>query len=396
MILNVIGAFAVVLAILAIGEAVSTKTKAFIPSVFVSAVLFLVGFWTVLPADIVTQSSFAMPVVMLSMYLLLTHMGTLMSVKELIGQWKTIVIGLSGIVGICLMTLTVGKLLFGWEAVVAATPPLTGGVVASILMSGAATAKGLTSIAVLVTCVYIMQGFFGYPVTAIMLKKEARRLANQIKSGEVQFKKIDKSVGADTAETKSKFRIFPQFAEKYTTTYTILLKLGIVAYLASQAAPIIHLNQFVVCLLFGVIGREIGFLEEKALVKANAFGLLMTILMGYIFAGLSQATPAMLAELAVPLVGIIVIGVAGMYVVSMIAGKLLGETKEMAFSIAMTALYGFPADYILTIETAKSVTDTEEEYDYAIDQMLPKMLVGGFTTVTIASVIIAGIFVKLL
>ena len=136
--------------------------------------------------------------------------------------------------------------------------------------------------------------------------------------------------------------------------------------------------------------------HKKALVKANAFGLLMTILMGYIFAGLSQATPAMLGELALPLVGIIIIGVAGMYVVSMIAGKLLGETKEMAFSIAMTALYGFPADYILTIETAKSATDSEEEYDYAIDQMLPKMLVGGFTTVTIASVIIAGIFVKLL
>jgi len=80
----------------------------------------------------------------------------------------------------------------------------------------------------------------------------------------------------------------------------------------------------------------------------------------------------------------------------MLAGKLLGSTKEMAFSIAMTALYGFPADYVLTIEAIKASTKTQEEEDYAMDQMLPKMLVGGFTTVTIASVIIAGIFVKLL
>ena len=31
-----------------------------------------------------------------------------------------------------------------------------------------------------------------------------------------------------------------------------------------------------------------------------------------------------------------------------------------------------------------------------MDKMLPKMLVGGFTTVTIASVVIAGIFVNLI
>ena len=399
MVFNVVGAFSIVLLILTAGEIVSTKTKAFIPSVFVSAVLFLVGFWTILPADIVTQSSFAKPVVYLSMYLLLTHMGTLMSVKELLGQWKTVLIAMSGIVGICALTLIVGKALFGWQTVVAATPPLTGGVVASILMSGAATERGLTSIAVLATCMYIMQGFFGYPITALMLKKEARRLADKVKNGEVDVNHMKNSVGADLAQKpteRSRFRIFPPVPEKYQSTYVILMKLGLVAWLAATVAPYIHLNQFVVCLLFGVIGREIGFLEEKALVKANAFGFLMTVLMAFIFAGLSQATPEMLGQIVGPLFGIIILGVLGMAIMSMLIGKLFGETKEMAFSIAMTALYGFPADYILTIEAAKSVTDNDSEYEYAIETMLPKMLVGGFTTVTIASVIIAGIFVKLL
>jgi hypothetical protein len=104
----------------------------------------------------------------------------------------------------------------------------------------------------------------------------------------------------------------------------------------------------------------------------------------------------MLKEIAGPLFGVIVLGVVGMGIFSMLVGKLLGYTKEMAFSVAMTALYGFPADYVLTIEAIKSSTETEEEKAYATEQMIPKMLVGGFTTVTIASVIIAGIFVKLL
>ncbi len=396
MVLSVIAAFSIVLAILMIGEIVSTKTKAFIPSVFVSAVLFLIGFWTILPADLVTQSSFATPVVYISMYLLLTHMGTLMSLKELMAQWRTIVIAFSGIIGICALTLTVGKVFFGWQTVVAATPPLTGGVVASILMSTAATEMGLPTIAVLATCMYIMQGFVGYPITAVLLKKEAVRLAEHVRSGEVSFVAENKSLGAMAAEKKAGHWMFPQVPEKYQSSYVILFKLGLVAYLATVASPFLHLNQFVVCLLFGVIGREFGFLEEKALVKANAFGFLMTVLMAFIFAGLSKATPEMLAKIAFPLFGIIILGVTGMGILSMLAGKFLGETKEMAFSIAMTALYGFPADYVLTIEAIKASTKTQEEEDYAMDQMLPKMLVGGFTTVTIASVIIAGIFVKML
>lgn len=390
-----IQAFSIVLFILAVGELVSMKTKARIPSVFVSAVLFLIGFWTVLPGDVVAQSSFAKPVVYLSMYLLLTHMGTLMSLRELLAQWKTVVIALGGIAGIMILTLTIGNLLFGWENVVAGTPPLTGGVVASILMSSAATERGLTSIAVLATAMYVIQGFFGYPITSFLLKKEANRLADKISSGEIEVKS-DESEEAEEESEDNSFRIFPPLPEKYQTTYVILLKLGIVAALAVASAPLLHLNEFVVCMVFGVIGREIGFLEEKALVKSGSFGFLITVLMAFIFAGLSDATPSMLAEIAVPLFGIILLGLTGMIVFSMLVGKLFGYTKEMSISIAMTALYGFPPNYILTIESARASTKNDEEYQYAVDEMLPKMLVGGFTTVTIASVIIAGFFVKLL
>lgn len=394
MTLSVIAAFTIILVVLTIGEIVSIKTKAFVPSVFISAALFLVGFWTILPKDIIAKGSFAAPLVPVSMYLLLVHMGTLMSLRELIGQWRTILISLSGILGICVMTLTVGKVFFGWQAVVAATPPLTGGVVASILMSKAAADKGLTSIAVLATCMYIMQGFVGYPISALCLKKEARRVLDLYRNGG----KTAKAAAAETALTASNTRkkLIPPLPAEFQTPYFILLKLGMVGWLASKIGPIIHVNDFVVCLILGVIFCEIGFLEEKALNKANAFGFLMTVLMAYIFASLAQATPAMLAQIAVPLFGIIILGVIGMYIMSLIFGKLFGFSKSMAFACTLTALYGFPADYILTHEAIKSVCETDDEREHVLDDMLPKMLVAGFTTVTIASVIIAGFFVKLL
>ena len=48
-----ITAFLVLAIVYYIGEFVSTKTKAWIPSVFVIASLFLVGYWTFFPKDIV-------------------------------------------------------------------------------------------------------------------------------------------------------------------------------------------------------------------------------------------------------------------------------------------------------------------------------------------------------
>lgn len=388
---SVIAAFTIILLALAAGEFVSIKSKAFVPSVFVSAVLFLIGFWTFLPKDIITLGSFATPIVYLSMYLLLVHMGTLMSLKELLSQWRTVLIALGGIFGICMMTLTVGRYFFGWQAVIAGTPPLTGGVVASILMAKAATDKGLVSIAILATAMYVMQGFVGYPISALCLKKEANRILNIYRNGGKEAKLST----TQTAPQRRK-KLIPPLPEAYQTPYVILLKLGLVGWLASIIGPVVHINDFVVCLILGVLFCEIGFLEEKALNKANAFGFLMTVLMAFIFANLSQATPTMLKEIAIPLFGIIILGVIGMYIVSLIIGRFLGSSKSMTFACMLTALYGFPADYILTHEAVKSVCETNEEKEYVLDNMLPKMLVAGFTTVTVASVIIAGFFVKLL
>lgn len=390
-------AFCIVLATLAIGDVISTKTKAFIPSVFVSALIFLIGFWTFFPANIVELAGFPMPVIVLSMLLLISHMGTMLSVKELISQWRTIVTALAGIIGICIATMTIGQLLFGWEKVIAATPPLTGGIVAAIVMSDAATQKGLADLAVLAIIMYVMQGFVGYPLTALMLKKEANRLLGIYRSGGASVeKKAQEETAAAVVEEKSKFRIFPPMPKKYQTTYMLLFKLGIVAWASVEASKLTNgkVSQYVICLIFGVIAAEIGFVERKPLNLSGSFGFLITALMAFVFAGLARATPEMLMELVGPLVGIILLGVTGMAIVSILIGRALGYTKEMAFAIALTALYGFPPNYILTDEASKAVGDNDEEYKYLMDEMLPKMLVGGFTTVTIVSVIIAGIFVN--
>ena len=62
-----------------IGEAVSNITKAWIPSVFVTAVIMLVGYWTVFPSTLITDSTLIPFGSSMGMYMLLVHMGSIIS-----------------------------------------------------------------------------------------------------------------------------------------------------------------------------------------------------------------------------------------------------------------------------------------------------------------------------
>jgi len=396
-------ALVIVVLILLIGDWVAVRTKAWVPSIFISAVLFLIGYWTFFPKEIVSVAGIPPVVATMLMYLLITNMGTLLSLKELKEQWKTIVIALSGILGIIVLLFGIGTFIYGFETIVVAIPPLVGGVVSALIMSEGAKEAGLASLSVFAIVIYVMQGFAGYPLTSIMLKKEGKRLLTQYRKGEIAVKAEGNAaaeVAASVEVAKPELKLFKKLPEKYNTEYFKFFRLALVAFLAYLAstllAPVVSISPFVLCLLFGIIAKSIGFLEKQVLQKANAFGFALMGLMLFVFDGLKQATPSMMLEIIYPLVGTIVIGVIGMYIFSFIAGKILRVSKEMAFAVSLTALYGFPADYIITNEVIKSLTNDEKEKEMLTSHMLPPMLVGGFITVTIVSVILAGIFVKFL
>ncbi|HEY4551967.1 MAG TPA: hypothetical protein VIG80_02120 [Bacillaceae bacterium] len=391
-------ALVILLIILFIGDAVSARTKAWVPSVFVCAVLFLLGYWTFFPQDIVAVAGVPPVVATMMIYLLITNMGTLLSLRELLNQWKTILIALSGILGIIAILFGIGSFIFGVKTVIVAIPPLVGGLVSALIMSEGAKEAGLVTLSVFAIVIYVVQGFAGYPLTSIALKKEGRNLLEKYRNGHLGVKK---SENADSSVKESDdAKLFAKLPEKYNTEFFKFLRLAFVGYLAylvsTVLAPVVNISPFVLCLAFGVVARSVGFLEKQVLQKANGFGLAIMALMLFIFDGLKHATPGMMGQILVPLAGCIILGVIGMYIFSFIIGKVLKVSKEMAFAVSLTALYGFPADYIITNEVINSLTTDEKEREVLTSHMLPPMLVGGFITVTIVSVILAGIFVGFL
>jgi len=177
-------------------------------------------------------------------------MGTVLSIRELASQWRTIVIALVGIIELIALTMTLGAQLFGFQT------------------------------AVIAIITYVMQGFVVYPLTAMMLKKEGRKLLKGLRLGELTISKED--VKVDIYERK---KLIPPLPKNYQTTYVILAKLGLVAWtsvgFAELIKPFVDISPFVMYLFFGVIAQEIGL--PKMLVGGFTTVTIVSVIVAGIF-----------------------------------------------------------------------------------------------------------------
>ena len=393
---NFVLAFVLCAAAYIIGEVVSTVTKAWIPSVFVTAIVMLLGYWTVVPHDLVSDSKLIPFGSTLGIYLRITHMGTVISLKQLKAQWKTIVVCLSGLAGMCVLAWFICPLFMDKTLVIAGLPPLTGGIIAATTMQTAAANAGLEVAAVFAITMYCVQGFAGYPITAVCLQVEGKRLLKEFRDGGSVPVALAENPMAMVDEPDRK-TLIPPVPKKFDSAVVTLIKLGIVAWFATLLGgvsfPFIgKISGAIWALVLGVIFTTLGFLDRNSLNRANSYGIVMFALMMYVFDGLKDCTPEMLVSIIVPMLVLIVIGVLGMAVASFIIAKVLKMSFPLAFANGLTALYGFPCDAIITESTCKSLAQTDDEFNFLMSKMFPSMIVGGFVTVTITSVFIAGAF----
>lgn len=378
-------ALIIVLAVYSIGDIVSYYTRSIVSMLFVSSVIFIGLFWLGVPTTLFADSQLQQ-LGGLFIGILITHMGTLLSVDDFVKQWKTVVVSALALLGIGLLLYLVGPIIIDRTYAIAAAPPISGGVVAAIIMGQRAAEMGMNEIRIFATIIVAIQGFVGYPICSAILNKEAKDILARKDDNEK-----DKVV-----ETKKP--LIPPLRKDLQTPYILILKLAVFSYLSGKLSALTGgiVHTFVICLFMGVLGRWLGILEESTLTKANSFGISMAAIMAVIFAPLADATPEILANLVFPLVVSLALGTLGIFIFSSIAAKLVKMSKPMAIAIGTTALFGFPGTFILSNEVANANGKTEEERKKILDEILPKMLVAGFATVTIGSVILAGVMVKML
>ena len=168
-------ALVIVVAILYIGDVVSVRTKAWIPSVFVCCRPFLTRLLDIFPAryrfacrhttcrrfddDLFTHYEYGhIAVPSTTKRTMENHFNfPCWNFRDCRGSYSES-----------------GSLLIRFETVIVAIPPLVGGVVSALIMSEGAANAGLATLSVFAIVIYVMQGFAGYPLTSIVLKKEGK------------------------------------------------------------------------------------------------------------------------------------------------------------------------------------------------------------------------------
>ena len=375
---------AVIFVVFTVGDMISAKTKAIVSMLLVASVVFLAGFWTgVFPTTLFADSTL-LSMAGLLVTMLLVHLGTTIRLRDFGAQWRTVIISAVACVAISAAVFFIGQLIIDRGFALVGAPILSGGVVATLTMQDMANKANLPDLAVFATLVMCAQGFVGYPVASLCLKSEAKRIKAQIDAGTLQV---------DTGAAAARKKLIPALPDKYNTPNAIIAKVILVALLSVWVSSLFHdaVNKLVWCLIFGVLCKELGFLDEDALGKAHATGIVMPIITLSIFTNLAAATPEMVGGMVVPLLVCVVIGTAAFSVVSILVGKIFGYSWQMSMAIGSSCLFGFPGTVIISNEVSESTGTTAEEKAAINAQIMPKMLVAGMVTVSITSVLVAGV-----
>ncbi|MGG0740996.1 hypothetical protein [Niallia taxi] len=384
-----------VLALIAIGEVVSIITRARVPMLLIAILGFLIFIWTgIFPADIVDTSSFSAMGTLLTGPLVV-HLGTLIPLTLMAKQYRAVLIALGGSLVALLFVLPIITMLFGYETAVAGTGPLVGGIVAFIVTSEALNGSGFEYLVAIPALVLAVHKLFGLPVASMLLRKYALILRNK-------WDQTDSSsyiaAAAEVPLHGAAVASAPKKRKKYefNTANILLFKLFVGASLGTVLGELTGISGTIWCLFIGVLGTKVNFYNENIMDKAKASSIAVLGTIFIVIASMSKVSLTQFLHFIPQVVTIIIIGEIGILVGGFIVSKLVKWHPYKGMSLALTAMFGFPADYILCQEVSRSVGRTEEEENRLLNELSPPMLIGGFTTVTVASVLIASILVKTL
>ena len=396
--MNMWYAFLIVLAVFAFGDFIGTITKARISSMFVIMMTFLFLFmFKIIPANVCEIAGLT-ALGRLTMCLLLVNMGTSVDLKQLKQEWRSVAgscIAMAIAIVACLVLIPV----IGRSNALVAAPVINGGIVATNIMIGAATDKGLAMAAALAAFIYATQKFVGtLPASSFGLRAAKRYIAafREQKQADPTF--VFSNSGSTVQEGKQP--TFAQRHDKYYTVFTCLAIGALIAALGSFGAVLTNkwVGQSLWCMILGIAFRNLGLVPANMMRgKANANGFFMFGSLVTIIPSLAKVDLSMLGELGFAAVAAFAVTVAGIVIVFKVLPlwKVVGD-KDLAIGIAMCQMIGYPGTQLISEEIAKAVGETPEEVEYLETKIGTAYVIAGFASVTIVSVFVASFMGRIL
>lgn len=385
--------FTIVVGLFAIGDWLGVVTKAKISSIFFVFISFLLLFlFKIVPADIIDKAGLTVAAKW-AMPMLIFHMGTMINIRQLIEEWKTVVTSVIGMAAAIIGILCVIPLI-GRDAAMVSIPVINGALVATNIMVDAATDKGMLLAAALGPVIFAIQKFVGTPLVSRAGLLEGQKLIRDFRDNKA--KGVTLSAKPAPKDGKEKVKFYQKHSKFYSANTCIFLTVlgGAVSVLLGEVTGI---NYSIVALVLSVAISETGVLPEKILDQGKTSGFITMVTFASIIPALAKVSIGDLAQLLFQVVCVFGATILVTFlVICILPGWRLMGSKSLAFGVAMCQMLGFPSTFLISNEIAVALSDNEEEKDYLLEKIMPKFVVAGLASVTTLSVIVAGIFAGLL
>lgn len=384
----------VVLAIFLVGDVVGVSTRGKLSGMMITMLIFLVGFLSgIIPPDIIDKAGLTI-VAKWTPAMVIFNLGTGNNVKQLIREWRTVLMAcVSMVCSIAVILCTIP--LIGKEAALVSIPVINGGTIATQVMTQGAIDKGLTVAAALAAVIYALQKLAGAPLASYYGVREANVLMESFrKDPAAHMAALHANIDEKTGEEKIPFW---KKHQKYYTATTMIGITAFFAWIANSLGSLTGINYGIWALILGSICNLIGIVPPKVLDQSKSSGILMIAMFGAIIPALAKVSIGDLATLAYQTVVIFAAAILGIYLAGWIlpTWKICGS-KNLAIGIGVEQFLGFPSNVVIVREIATTVGQTEDEREYIEAKLGTPYVVAGFATVTVVSVLLAGIFVGFL
>lgn len=367
-----------VLLLMVVGEFVSGRMKAAIPAILVSALLYLGLIWSgILPNTLVRNSGLTQ-LASVSMMFVIINMGASINIKELMSNWKVVV--LAAISYFCQITVMILVISFLYDRNMA-IGSLPGGAAVALMVQERARSFGYERVVLLSAMLISVKGLVSCPLASFAVRREVmrRQKIGIMESSTGVIGPQDTTTGEDGIRRES--------------SNMALFRFFLVAWLASRLEICTGVSRYVFCLVLGVLLTKFGFLYKNIMDEARSQGLLMLMMMTLVLEGFSSATPQLFAELMVPVVCVLVTEVSIIFINSQIFGRFFGFGRIMSFIICLNVMVGFPLNMMLAQDVIGFLVKNPNEKEILNREIATRMVIAGFTSVTFLSTVTMGILV---
>lgn len=388
--MNSLVAFTVLIGLFAVGDLISARTKGYISSMFATLVIAVAITWAGIIKPTIVADAGLMGISVIAVTLLLVNIGTLVDLKVIKKEWKTVLISLGAFIGLTIGILTIGRLFLDSNEAFVSIPMLYGGTVSGIMFSQHAAAIGLPAIGVFAVLINVTQGMVGMPILSIALRKEVNNL-----QAEGALRELAIASDAEMVYKENKSINFPKsFFTPYMGIFIVTI-LGLLANWIGQYTQAYFLHPYTLCIIFGVLASLTGITKKNALGEANA-GVFVTYLALLIIFHilLTGLTPATLKELAVPLFSAYIVGVPFLIVGGILVGKIFKMRSTLSIPIALASMCGVLLGPIVLEEVLRNVELDKDIKVMIRGFILPKLIIGGIISMNLLSIVFASIFIK--